>query len=271
MENMRVSIKDDFDLNIIINSGQCFRPRFLDNGGYRFITGNSMVDIFATDVENEYEVSCNKAEWENVWKEYFDLATNYASIRKSIPSEDAYMLRAGEIGAGIRILKQDKFEMLISFIISQRKSIPAIRSAVEKLCERYGSRDGDVYLFPTPEQLIVATEEELKDSGLGYRVSYVRDAVEKVISGDFDLEKMSLLSDEELFGKLKEIRGVGDKVANCVMLFAYHRVGRAPVDTWIAKVIAEKYDGVNPFFRYGDVAGIMQQYVFFAAQHEKYV
>ena len=65
--------------------------------------------------------------------------------------------------------------------------------------------------------------------------------------------------------------GVGDKVANCVMLFAYHRVGRAPVDTWIAKVIAEKYDGVNPFFRYGDVAGIMQQYVFFAAQHEKYV
>ena len=109
----------------------------------------------------------------------------------------------------------------------------------------------------------------MSECGLGYRVEYVLNAVEQALNGCLDTSKLEAMSDEELFLELKKIKGVGDKVANCVMLFAYHRIGRAPVDTWILKVINEQYGGVNPFDKYGDIAGVMQQYVFYYVQNRK--
>ncbi|MBR1451678.1 MAG: DNA-3-methyladenine glycosylase 2 family protein, partial [Lachnospiraceae bacterium] len=200
-------------------------------------------------------------EWDEIWDPYFDLDTNYRKIRKSIPSDDVFLKNCAKSGAGIRILRQDKFEMLISFIISQRKSIPAIRTSVERLVGLYG-KDG---FFPEPEAMLSATEDELASCGLGYRCSYVYNAARRVALGEFDLEEIDNLPDDELFDALKSFAGVGDKVANCVALFAYHRCGRAPIDTWIARIINEHYDGVNPFNRYGTVAGIMQQYMFYSA------
>ena len=170
-----------------------------------------------------------------------------------------YLREAARGGAGIRILRQDKFEMLISFIISQRKSIPAIRTSVEKLVSLYG-HDG---FFPNAADMTGATEEELSSCSLGYRLPYIRAAIERIAHKEVDLDELDSLPDEELFEQLKMFHGVGDKVANCVELFAYHRTGRAPVDTWIAKVINEQYNGENPFGRYGNVAGIMQQYMFY--------
>ena len=270
---MKITIDDDFDLDKIIDSGQCFRPCRIEEGVYRFITGEHKVEIVdetrrskggshaGRDRSTQLSASCTQKEWDSVWHAYFDLDTNYRKIRRSIPKDDKYLQNAAQVGAGIRILRQDKFEMLISFIISQRKSIPAIRTSVERIVDLYGHNG----FFPKPEDMINAAEEDLKNCGLGYRVPYIRKAVERVAHRDIDLDELDKLPDEELFEELKSFAGVGDKVANCVALFAYHRTGRAPVDTWIARVINEHYDGINPYTQFGDVAGIMQQYMFFSA------
>lgn len=265
---MNITVDDDFDLDKIINSGQCFRPKKTGENTYRFVTGKHMVDI--CDITKEDGVtllsaSCSSREWGSIWHDYFDLDTNYRKIRESIPAGDPFLTDAARLGAGIRILRQDKFETLISFIISQRKSIPAIRTSIERLVSLYG-RDG---MFPEPEDMLNATDDELASCGLGYRCSYVYNAAKRIALGEFDLDRADELPDDELFDALKSFAGVGDKVANCVALFAYHRTGRAPVDTWIAKVIESKYGGIDPFPRYGDTAGIMQQYMFYAAQHHK--
>ena len=257
---MNITIDDDLDLEKIIDSGQCFRPCRIRDGVYRFVTGEHAVEI--TDGAKGLSVSCSRGEWDEIWHPYFDLDTNYRKIRESIPRNDKFLRSAADTGAGIRILCQDKFEMLISFIISQRKSIPAIRTSIERLVALYG-HDG---FFPKPSDMLAATDEELASCALGYRVPYVRKAVERIAYKEVDLEALDELPDEELFEELKSFSGVGDKVANCVALFAYHRTGRAPVDTWIARVISEQYGGINPFPRYGSVAGIMQQYMFYYAK-----
>ncbi len=256
---MKITVDDDFDLDKIIGSGQCFRPKKISDKTYRFATCDHAVEI--TDEGSYLSVSCPKKEWDTIWHTYFDLDTDYRKIRESIPKGDSYLRKAAGYGAGIRILRQDKFEMLISFIISQRKSIPAIRTSVERIVDLYG-HDG---FFPKPSDMLRATDEELASCGLGYRVPYIRKAVERVARKDVDLEALDELPDEELFEELKSFAGVGDKVANCVALFAYHRCGRAPVDTWISRVINEHYHGVNPFPCYGEYAGIMQQYMFYSS------
>ena len=272
---MKITTDDDLDLGKIISSGQCFRPCMIEEGVYRFVTRRHVLELVdetqrsgrkqrpGWDGVTELAASCTRKEWDSVWRSYFDLDTVYKDIRKSIPKDDRYLSCAAEYGAGIRILRQEKFEMLISFIISQRKSIPAIRTSIERLVSLYG-HDG---FFPEPEDMLNATEEELASCGIGYRIPYIRSAVEAVAHNEIDLDMLDRLPDEELFERLKSFHGVGDKVANCVALFAYHRCGRAPVDTWIARVIDEHYNGIDPFPQYGNVAGIMQQYMFFYAQN----
>ena len=157
---------------------------------------------------------------------------------------------------------------LVSFIISQRKSIPAIRRAVELLSERFGERlgsdsEGPVYAFPTAEALCCAGEQALQECGLGYRTRYVLHAAQQAAEGTLDLKKLASLPDEALFVRLMELDGVGKKVANCVCLFGYGRVGRVPVDVWIERLIRDEFAGQDPFPQFGLEAGIVQQYLFF--------
>ena len=263
---MIVKIDDDFDLKKIQISGQCFRVKETQPGEFRFITGENVVYIRKMD-EDSFEVSCTRDEWEKVWEPYFDMGRNYASICKKERGKHEFTDRAIDCGQGLRILKQDKWEMLISFIISQRKSIPAISSAVEAVARKFGThieaREDEVYAFPTPEQMANASPDDLKECGLGYRAPYVLDAIRKVLSSELDLDAIDELDDEGLFGKLMEVHGVGTKVSNCVCLFAYARMGRAPVDVWIARAIDDEFGGVNPFPEYGENAGIIQQYIFY--------
>ena len=140
---------------------------------------------------------------------------------------------------------------------------------MELLAERFGEAVTTpyetLYTFPTAEQLAGAQAGDLAACKLGYRVPYIQDAVAKVLSGQMDLAALATLPDAELFEKLKTIRGVGDKVANCICLFAYGRMGAAPIDTWIHKIIAREYGGHNPFPAYGEHAGILQQFAFYYA------
>lgn len=279
---MKITITDDFDLNKIAYSGQCFRVRQLGENTFRFITGEHIVTI--TNLDNGHhqnnpnhslEVSCDSHEWQSIWHKYFDLTTDYSKIRALIPERDRFLRDASDLGSGIRILKQNKFEMLISFIISQRKSIPAIKKSVEALCDLYGRKiiaaeSGEtISTFPTPKSLSEASDSDLQKCGLGYRIPYVKQAAYRIATGDVNLDLLDSFSDEDLINTLKSFYGVGDKVANCIALFAYNRLDLAPVDTWIKKVINTKYNGVNPFPEYGEYAGVMQQYMFFAAQYLK--
>ena len=268
----RIRIEDDFDLGKIADCGQCFRAAKLEGPEdiWRFITKNSVLYIKHVGV-NEYDVSCRPAEWKKIWSHYFDLDRDYSAIRAREKGRHPFIDSAMECGKGIRILRQDIWEMLVTFIISQRKSIPAIRKAVETLAEKYGEplqgKDETVYAFPTPEKLASVPMEELKACGLGYRAPYVYDASQKVASGELKLDMMEREYEDIVFDQLKEVHGVGKKVANCVMLFGCGMVSRAPVDVWIAKAIEEEFDGKNIFDEIESDAGIIQQYIFY---YERY-
>jgi N-glycosylase/DNA lyase len=269
---LTITILDDFDLDKIADSGQCFRVRKFENGFFRFVTSNYV--LYIKEIERtKFSVSCSIPEWTNVWRPYFDLNRNYETIRQTIPVSDNYMLVAASEGAGIRILRQDPWETLISFIISQRKSIPSIKKSIEMLSEAYGTplqtKYERVFLFPSPSQLQMADPSDLATCKLGYRVPYVESAVLSIVENKVDLEFLSTYDDHSLFQALKGIKGVGDKVSNCVCLFAYGRTAMVPIDTWILKIINEKYSGNNPFPSYGEYAGIMQQYAFYYALNHK--
>ncbi len=282
-----ISVSDDFDLKKIMESGQAFRITLSKDGFYRFVTGSHILYIKPERISKtgcgEYSIECingssnkktdPKREWEEIWIPYFDLKRDYSGIRKKVPAKDKYMLQACENGAGLRILKQEPWEMIITFITSQRKSIPAIKGSLERICEKYGKSVDTgrekLYLFPSAKDMKDATPEELADCKLGYRVPYILDAVNSVLCKDLDLSELYKMPYEEVFEKLKSIHGIGDKVSNCICLFAYAKTEAAPVDTWISKVIEQKYTGVNPFPYYGDVAGIMQQYIFYYALTHK--
>lgn len=263
---MIVSIQDDFNLDKIISSGQCFRARKIENGLFRFMTGKNVLYMQETG-DNKFSVSCSSQEWENVWKEYFDLGTNYSAIRKLVIGHNEFIDTSVEAGKGLRILKQDPWEMLIAFIISQRKNIPAIGKSIEVLAQLYGEEiqtDYEfVYSFPLPFEMRSATDDDLRKCGLGYRIPYVKDAICKVTAGSLKLEKIAAYNTTDLLAALQSIYGVGKKVANCVALFAYGRTSCVPIDIWISRAIQKECGGDDPFPQYGEYAGIIQQYVFY--------
>ena len=269
---MRVIINDDFDLDKTANCGQCFRAKEIEEGIYRFITKENVIYIKKVE-NNTFEVSCDDNEWTDIWKNYFDIATNYQEIRNDISKLNNYLKKAAQLGEGIRILKQDPFETLISFIISQRKSIPSIKTSVERIAAKYGksiiTEYETVNLFPTLDEMKAALPIDLSGCGLAYRADYIKDAIDKLRNGDINLEALWHRADNELVEELKKIRGVGDKVANCVALFAYHRVDRVPIDVWISRAINDDFNGHNFFDDIESNAGIAQQYVFYAKKFAK--
>lgn len=267
-----INIKDDFDLLKIADSGQCFRVKKFEDGVCRFITGDEIVYIGRRE-DGKYHVSCSKDAWEQVWTDYFDLTRNYRAIRKKAGALNPFVDRAMEEGRGIRVLRQNSWEMLVTFIISQRKNIPAISKAVETLSLQYGRKIENgyetIYTFPTPDELKRATSEELRACGLGYRTPYIMDAAEKVSAGCLDLDAIAAWEDEELFQALQKVHGVGKKVANCICLFGYGRISRVPVDVWIARTIQKEWGGENIFEDFGEYAGIIQQYIFYYERSRK--
>jgi N-glycosylase/DNA lyase len=262
----------DFNIKKIADSGQCFRLNPNHEGGYTLVANGRVLQLW--DADNGCRIDCTQAEFDALWRDYFDLATDYASIRAQADPEDAFLQRACAYGAGIRMLRQGPWEMLMSFIISQRKSIPAIRFCVEALCARYGEpiehAGGRYFAFPAAERLAALDEAHFLACSLGYRAKYVLACARMIASGALDLDAMTALDDEALFSVLLTVPGVGEKVANCAMLFGYHRLSRFPRDVWINRVIEQEYGGAFPLERYPDTAGALQQYIFYYARSAVY-
>jgi len=203
------------------------------------------------------------------------LDCDYAAIRAEADPEDAFLQTACAYGQGIRMLRQDPWEMLVSFIISQRKNIPAIKYCIEVLCARYGEPLGQMdetqlFAFPTAARLAELDEAHFLACSLGYRAKYILAAARMVASGALDLDAIAALPNEALFSALLAVPGVGEKVANCVMLFGYHRLACFPRDVWINRVEEREYGGAFPLERYPDSAGALQQYVFYYARSGEY-
>lgn len=260
----------------IADSGQAFRIKMIDDAHCELVAIGRYLQI-ADLGDNKFAFSCSEEEFGSVWHEFFDLGRDYEEVIRTIAPDDDYLRRAASFGYGIRILKQDVFETVISYIISQRRSIPSIMTSVERISELCGreipapeltepfvrpSRDV-FYAFPTPSELSQIAFEAIQDTGVGYRAPYIARASEEFSNGKLDAASLSALSDEELYKALMSMYGVGTKVANCIMLFAFARTGRFPVDVWIQRIMDRYYGGAFDTSPYPDTAGIMQQFMFY--------
>lgn len=257
----------DFKLKDTFDCGQCFRWEELD-GAYVGVAGGYWGKFTQTDNGIELETNCTD---ESFWIRYLDMERDYGEVKKAV-AINTLMQDAVCYGDGIRILKQDFFETLMSFIISQRSSIPKIKACVKKLCEKYGRKidvEGDFYTFPTAEELKGVTEEDFRQLGVGYRAPYLVRCVESVLSGSISGELLEGMETPAAREALIKLYGVGDKVCDCVMLFSLGKYDLFPSDVWIKRVMCEQFgssegsakaDGERLF---GNMSGFAQQYLFY--------
>ncbi|MDD5849272.1 MAG: DNA glycosylase [Firmicutes bacterium] len=254
---------ENLNLAAIAESGQCFRWRTLEDGTME-ITAFSRVLHARQTGEDVCDFDCDQGDFDSIWRSYLDLDTDYGAVIRRIPKEDAYLNNAAAFGRGIRILRQDPFETLITFTISQRKNIPAIRQAVEKICALAGKPipGTDRYAFPGVRELAARSLEDLLSCSLGYRAKYLYGQAQRFVRGEVTAEGLASCSDEALKEALLALPGVGIKVANCTMLFGFHRVNCFPVDVWMNRIQARHYPDGYPLGRWAPFAGIYQQYLF---------
>ena len=271
---MILQINDDFNLEKIAESGQCFRWEKCGQNAYRIIAGGDA--LYVTDLGGDrFDFDCGEDMYADRWQNYFDLQENYREIRRRIdPKADPFLWEAAAHEKGIRILRQDPWEMLITFIISQNRNIPAIRNSVALLAQVCGDKRVDshglsYYAFPGPAAVKALSEEVLKDCRLGYRCRYIHAAAEAVCGGDIDLKALVRASEKETMAALTSLLGVGVKVANCVSLFGLHHTDAFPVDVWVKRILSEQYPKGYPFDRYKPYNGIYQQYMFAWYRHRE--
>ncbi len=270
---MNIRIEDDFEPDKIADSGQCFRWTKIAENTWRILAGKDCLYLVLQE-DGSWDLDCTKEEYGRFWRDYFDLGEDYRSIRKRIdPKQDPFLKKAAEHEKGIRILRQDPWEMLITFIISQNRNIPAIRRSVELLCACCGERKTDTRgaeyaAFPDPEAVAALSEKDLSECSLGYRCGYVHAAAEAVAGRKIDLEQLTAASGAETMAALTGLYGVGIKVASCVSLFGLHHTDAFPVDVWMKRILAEQYPDGYPYEKYSPYNGIYQQYLFAYYRHE---
>lgn len=268
-----------FNLNHVFDCGQCFRWIKQPDGSYTGVAKGKVIRLCASD-NNITIFNTNLQEFFEIWEDYFDLKTDYAAFQKRLLI-DKTMENAVSTGQGIRILRQDTFEALISFIISASNNIPRIMKIVDSLCTLFGDEivfEGKTYYtFPTPEKMRNLTVEDLAPIRSGFRAKYIVDAVQKVCDGTVNLEALKTMGAAEARKHLMQINGVGPKVADCVLIFGAGRLDVFPVDTWIDKAMKTLYPeackGVSVRAAgealFGDICGLAQQYIFYYARENK--
>ncbi|WP_250278677.1 DNA-3-methyladenine glycosylase family protein [[Clostridium] colinum] len=278
-ENGKIIMTDfeSFNIEEILECGQCFRFEKIENMHYTIIANRKVLNIRQIDNKVEF-YPCTKDDFEKIWINYFDLQTDYNKIKKQLEN-DEIVKKAIEYADGIRILNQDSFECLISFIISQNNRIPMIKQVIKNISEKYGEKEGDYYIFPTIEQLKKATPEELKLCKTGFRDKYILDAIQNIENGVVKLEELYNIPSQDAKNELLKIKGVGTKVADCVLLFSLKKNDVFPTDVWVKRVMEyfyfdEKDTSIQKIHnfakeKWGDLAGYAQQYLFYYARSEK--
>lgn len=257
-KNIILENTNNFDLGLSLDCGQSFRWYHLESGEWcgvvkgRFLKirqQGSTITLYDTTIDD----------YNSLWKIYFDLDRDYGKIISGYKEKS--LATACKAYPGIRILKQDEWEAICSFIISANNNIPRIKGIIERLCECFGEKVGDSYSFPSAEIISKLTVEELAPIRSGFRAKYIIDAAQKVSSGEVDIEKIKALPFEQAKEELLKIKGVGEKVAQCALLYGFGRIEAFPVDVWVKRILAELYpDGFPEEYR--ETQGIAQQYLF---------
>ena len=256
-----VKISDVYNLDLAqtLDCGQSFRwietPK-----GFFGVAFNKAVTM---RLENSdlYIDGADENDFENIWRKYLDLDLDYGKIREDISLIHPVLKEACTYAPGIRILQQEPWEALCTFIISQNNNIKRIKGIVERLCENFGEKAGNFYTFPTAEKLSTLQPDDLSVIRAGFRNKYLIDGAVKVANGQVDLEKCRTLPYEEARVELQKIKGVGVKVADCTLLFGLHRIEAFPVDVWMKRALENLFPDMTPN-DFGPYAGIAQQYIF---------
>ena len=272
--------KNSFNLAHIFECGQCFRWNQDNNGIYKGVVGNSVLSAQETANSIIFE-GISDINLEKLVKEYFNLATDYTIIKRDLSKIDKFLKTSIEYGNGIRILKQDIWECIISFIISANNNIPRIKKTIERLSKSYGKEiiweNDTYYTFPTPEELSRASVEDLRNLGLGFRDKRVYETTKMILNKELDIEVLKNVADVNMIREeLMKLPGVGEKVSDCILLFGFNRFEVFPIDVWVRRVMNDLYIK-NPDEtkvskeklqelaqnKYGKLAGLAQQYLFY--------
>ena len=256
----------DFDLDQIARSGQCFRFRPLGERHYALVAGSRYLEV--SQQEQTVRFDCPEEEFEAVWRPYFDLDADYGRYKSAVAKRDKYLQSAVAAAGGLRILRQELWETIVCFIISQQNNIARITKCVENLCLLFGetcyNKSKQVYnAFPSAERLAACTADELAPIRLGYRAKYIVAAARQVASGEVDLDAVRRMDYAHAKAELMRLTGVGVKVAECICLFALHHIDAFPIDTHIRQMLDAHYPKGFPLRRYKGFAGVMQQYAFY--------
>lgn len=274
IENVR-----DFELKHTFDCGQCFRWNENSDGSYTGVALGRAVTL-KKEGDKVY-INGGKIEDRDLWINYFDFERDYEEIKGRL-SSDEILKEAISHGKGIRILNQEAFETVISFIISANNRIPMIKRAVENISKKYGNKiehnGREYYSFPSPERLSKASCEEIQACGCGFRAQYIVETTREVVSGNVNLDKIKTLDMEEAHKELIKLKGIGPKVADCILLFSMNKSGAFPVDVWVKRVMQYFYlapdvslKKIRDFGmeRFNGLAGFAQQYLFYYARDLK--
>lgn len=278
--NIVVTGLKDFNIKHIFDCGQCFRFNPVDEHTYFGIAKGKALKISQIgDTVTLY--STTEKDWNEVWFDFFDLGRDYGKI-KSILSIDDIMCNAISYGDGIRILNQDLWEAVISFIISASNNIPRIKGIIERFCKNYGNKieymGNTYYSFPDISTTAGLSKDEISVIRSGFRDKYIMDAAQKFNRGELTEEYIKSLSTPEAKKALMTINGIGNKVSDCILLFGLGRVNSFPVDVWIKRIIEYCYfdaeqsiETISDFAenKFKDLGGFAQQYLFFYARENK--
>ena len=276
---MRYTIDaESFEPRDVFECGQCFRWNKEDDDSYTGIFGSCIANV---KKENDKIIIDGNFEDTSEIDSYFDLKRNYNEIKSILANVDDNLKNSIQYGSGIRILNQNLWETIISFIISANNNIPRIKGIIDRISKKYGKEicyEGKaLYTFPTPEELSKASVQDLRDVGLGFRDVRVFETTRKIASGEFNLEELYKMSTDDARDRLLTLDGVGPKVADCILLFSdLKRFDVFPIDVWVRRVMNELYihnqDETKVSKKeikkiadekFGSLQGIAQQYLFY--------
>ena len=287
---VRIDGIEYFDVGKVFDCGQCFRFDRVSSSAHEIELAGCAHGRYisvAQDGDTLYIYNATAEEYESIWKQYLGLDRDYGEINADILalSDNPALADAVDRSSGIRILKQDEWEAICSFIISQNNNIPRIKKLVAAVSERCGEKldvslmeghiadahklqAGHFYSFPTPESILDIGIQGLAELKTGFRAKYIYDAAEKMTKGEIDLEFLKNADTVESVKHLCSVKGIGPKVASCALLFGFSRLDAFPIDVWIKKVMAKYFDKDFDPTQLGRYAGIAQQYLFY---YERYL
>lgn len=269
--------KNDIDLDSTLMSGQAFRITKEQDNSYTCILTDRVVNI---KEDNHFLiVKSNKEEnLEMIVKYYLDYGRDYSLINEILSISDVFY---GGVPVGYKVLKQDKFEMYISYIISQNNNVKRISSTINKISEKYGEKvefnNKTYYLFPKMSDMINLTKDDLKEFNLGFRDEYVYNALTVLKENPFYLEELDMLNTDDALKSLMKIKGIGLKVASCILMFGYARFDTFPIDTWVKKYVSTRLgikDDIKVISKYmkeffNEYSGLAIQYMYHINRNRK--